>query len=71
MDNISEIVNQSDKISLAELSDKSGNFCNLWPGGKQALQALQTILKNPIAKGSIGIAIAAGDAVFKQTCGKQ
>ena len=65
----SNIINSVEDISLSSSAHDSKNFCELWPGGKQALQALQGIIKNPIAKGAIGIVIAAGDAVAAKKCG--
>jgi hypothetical protein len=64
----SNIINNADDISLSSAAG-GHNFCDLWPGGRQALQALQEIIKNPVAKGAVGIVIAAGDAVSKKKCG--
>ena len=60
--------NASD-ISLvsAPAADKN-KFCEIWPNAKTALKLLQDVVKNPIAKGAIGIVIAAGDAVAARIC---
>lgn len=62
-----QIVENSKDISINNVAG-SNNFCRIWPGAKEALVLLQSIVKNPIAKGAIGIVIAAGDAVSKQIC---
>jgi hypothetical protein len=67
--NAQEIVSNSKNISLENVADGKGEFCKLWPSVKTGLQMLQSLVKNPIAKGAIGIVIAAGDAVSKEVCG--
>jgi len=64
-----EIIKRSGDISLTNVADGENQFCSVWPSAKQGLTLLQSIIKNPIAKGAIGVAIAAGDAVAKQICG--
>lgn len=55
-------------ISLVSVAGSKNKFCEVWPGAKTALELLQGIIKNPIAKGAIGIVIAAGDAVATKIC---
>lgn len=43
-------------------------FCTDWPVAKKVLQALQNLLKNPIAKAAIGIVLEAGDALQGALC---
>jgi len=62
-----QIVANSNNITLTTQS--SNQFCSIWPSVKQGLQLLESLIKNPIAKGAIGLVIAAGDAVAKQICG--
>lgn len=69
MDDAQNILVNADDISLDQAADAQPRFCQLWPGAKQGLEALREIIKNPIAKAAIGIAIAAGDAVSGQICG--
>jgi len=59
----------SQDISLESTASGTPKFCELWPGGRQALQALQELIKNPIAKASVGIVIGAGNAVYSKKCG--
>ena len=60
--------NASDiSLSAAPAAAKT-KFCDVWPGAKTALQLLMDMIKNPIAKGAIGIVIAAGDAVAARIC---
>lgn len=61
-----DIVKHSEDITLNRI--EGNRFCTIWPGAKEALTLLQSIIKNPIAKGAIGVVIAAGDAVSKQVC---
>jgi hypothetical protein len=63
-----QIVADSKNISLTS-DAKNAGFCTVWPSAKEGLQLLEAIIKNPIAKGAIGIVIAAGDAVAKEICG--
>ena len=66
---INTIKASANDISLASAPATTKNkFCDVWPGAKQALTLLQSIVKNPIAKGAIGIVIAAGDAVAARIC---
>ncbi len=67
--NTKDIVTNSADITLDKAIAQQHNFCNIWPNVKAGLVVLQGIIKNPIAKGAIGIVIAAGDAVAKQVCG--
>ena len=61
-----EIVANHNDITLTPAANTSKNeFCKLWPPAKQALELLQSMVKNPIAKAAIGIVIAAGDAISK------
>ena len=67
-----EIVEKRNDIALAPTADApQGKFCQLWPQARTGLELLQGIIKNPIAKGAIGVVIAAGDAVSQSICGKQ
>jgi hypothetical protein len=67
--NSQDIVKNSGDITLVNPAVLKGEFCKLWPDVKTGLNLLQSIIKNPIAKGAIGLVIAAGDAVSKQVCG--
>jgi hypothetical protein len=60
--------NVNDISLLAAPAGSKNKFCEIWPGAKTALELLQGIIKNPIAKGAIGIVIAAGDAVASKIC---
>lgn len=63
------IVANREDISLTKAAAASqGKFCEIWPQAKTGLTLLQSILKNPIAKAAIGIAVGAGDAVAKSVC---
>ena len=64
-----DIIDNAGDISLDNAAAGSPRFCELWPGGKQALQALLEVVKNPIAKAAINIVVAAGDAVSGKICG--
>ncbi len=67
--NAKTITSNANDISLVSAPAKAKNsFCEIWPGAKTALGLLQDIIKNPIAKGAIGIVIAAGDAVASKIC---
>ena len=67
--NAKTITTNASDISLGSVAagDKS-KFCEIWPNAKSALVVLQGLIKNPIAKGAIGIVIAAGDAVASRIC---
>ncbi len=68
--NAKTITSNAKDISLVMPKDAGQNrFCEIWPGAKKALELLQGIVKNPIAKAAIGIVIAAGDAVSSKLCG--
>jgi len=69
MDDAQNILTNAENISLDQNSTHQPRFCQLWPMGKQALEALREVVKNPIAKAAIGIVITAGDAVAGQICG--
>jgi hypothetical protein len=63
------ITGNANDISLVLPKGVAKNkFCDVWPGAKTALELLQGIIKNPIAKAAIGIVIAAGDAVSSRIC---
>jgi hypothetical protein len=67
--NVKTITSNAKDISLVAPKAASKNkFCEIWPGTKTALELLQSIIKNPIAKGAIGIVIAAGEAVATKIC---
>ena len=66
--NTDQIIQNSKNISLAGTGEEKNKFCTVWAEVKIGLELLQSILKNPIAKAAIGIVIAAGDAVAKETC---
>ena len=66
--NAKTIKDNVNDITLVAPIDAKGTFCEVWPGAKTALELLQGIIKNPIAKGAIGIVIAAGDAVSSKIC---
>ena len=67
--NAKTIKDNVNDISLVSAPVGSKNqFCEIWPGAKTALELLQGIIKNPIAKGAIGIVMAAGDAVASKIC---
>jgi len=66
--NAKTITSNANDISLVQVRDAKNTFCEVWPGAKKALELLQGIIKNPIAKGAIGIVIAAGDAVASRIC---
>jgi hypothetical protein len=55
-------------ISLVSSTSTNKKFCEIWPSVKSGLQILQGIVKNPIAKATIGIVIATGDAVAGRIC---
>lgn len=57
----------SQDITL-ENHEKTPEFCKLWEGAVSGLQALESIIKNPIAKAAIAIVLAAGNAIAKQIC---
>ncbi|MCC6289719.1 MAG: hypothetical protein IT249_17725 [Chitinophagaceae bacterium] len=66
-----EIISHYKDISLTETTATVQNkFCDIWPNAKTALEILQQIIKNPIAKAAIGIVISTGDAIAKKLCGK-
>jgi len=56
------------EISLHGTSSDHVNFCKLWPAAKTGLEALVTIIKNPIVKGAINLIINAGDSISKNVC---
>lgn len=56
-------------ISLKANATEKSKFCELWPPAKVGLQALATIVKNPVVKGAIQLIITAGDAIAKTICG--
>lgn len=60
--------NASDISLRSAPATSKKKFCDIWPDAKATLQLLQDIIKNPIAKGAIGIVIAAGDAVAARIC---
>lgn len=62
------IENAGDIALETSAAADSNKFCSVWPSAKAGLEILQSILKDPIAKAAIGIAIAAGDAVAKKIC---
>jgi hypothetical protein len=64
-----QIIASSQDITLTGATDDKTKFCAAWPNVKAGLTLLQNIIKNPIAKGAIGIVIAAGDAISKEICG--
>jgi hypothetical protein len=66
--NTQQIVQHNQDISLENVDTAKTEFCSIWPKAKEGLILLQGIIKNPIAKASIGIVIAAGDAVSKSIC---
>lgn len=67
--NAKTITSNAKDISLVAAPAGSKNkFCEVWPGAKTALELLQGIVKNPIAKAAIGVVIAAGDAVSSKIC---
>ena len=66
--NAKSVTGNASDISLSPSADK-GKFCEVWPTAKEGLQMLKDMIKNPIAKGAIGIVIAAGDAVSGRVCG--
>lgn len=43
-------------------------FCKGWPSSKIVLEAIVSMVKNPIAKVIIGIVIKAGDALSTKIC---
>lgn len=43
-------------------------FCNGWPSSRIVLEAIASMVKNPIAKVIIGIVIKAGDALSAKIC---
>jgi hypothetical protein len=57
-----------DEITARPDAATTNIFCKDWPTAKSVLQALQSLLKNPIAKAAIGIVIQAGDAVQGAVC---
>jgi len=61
--------NAKDISLLPAPAGSKTTFCEVWPGAKKALELLQGLVKNPIAKAAIGIVIAAGDAVASKICG--
>ena len=63
------IVTNSANISL-ENTDNNQKFCQAWPEVQEGLQLLQSLVKNPFVKVSIGAVIAAGQAVSQQVCGQ-
>lgn len=70
--NSEQITSKADDITL-ESAPVSGpaaatTFCDLWPSARQGLDMLKSMIKNPIAKGSISVVIAAGDAVASRKC---
>jgi len=67
--NSKTITSNASDISLVSAPATARNkFCEVWPGAKTALELLQGIIKNPVAKAAIGIVIAAGDAVASRIC---
>jgi len=60
--------NASDISLVSTPAASKTKFCEIWPNAKSALVVLQGIIKNPIAKGAIGIVISAGDAVASRIC---
>jgi len=60
--------NAKDISLLSAPAGSKNKFCEVWPGAKTALELLQGIIKNPIAKAAVGIVIAAGDAVATKIC---
>ncbi|MCC8424456.1 hypothetical protein [Mucilaginibacter sp. UR6-11] len=67
--NTKEIIDNRGNISLVGVDTAKTEFCSIWPNVKSGLEVLQNLLKNPVAKGAVGLVIAAGDAVSKQICG--
>lgn len=64
------ITGNAKDISLtATRAGQRNNFCEIWPNAKMALEVLQQIIKNPVAKAAVGIVISAGDAVASRICG--
>lgn len=60
-------------LELSAISEKTKmvegvSFCTLWPNAKQALEMLETMVKNPVVKFSIRSIIAAGDFVYGRIC---
>jgi hypothetical protein len=69
MDKFSEIADHSNDITLTlPAGAGSTTFCQMWPGAKQALETLQKMIRNPLAKGAIQIVIEAGDGVYRLKC---
>ena len=65
-----DIVEKRKDITLTATAEASqGKFCEIWPQARTGLELLQGLIKNPIAKGAIGLVIGAGDAVSKSVCG--
>ena len=60
--------NAKDISIVAAPAGSKGKFCEIWPSAKSALELLQGIIKNPIAKAAVGVVIAAGDAVASKIC---
>lgn len=67
-----EITFNPDEINLEDNAmaegDAGTNFCSVWPTAKLGLDALKGLIKSPIAKVSISVVIAAGDAVSTKVC---
>ena len=66
--NVKTITENADDISMTSATGSKNKFCELWPNAKTGLELLQSIIKNPIVKVSIGVIIAAGDAVASKIC---
>lgn len=66
--NKSITTNATDISLVSAPAAAKSKFCEIWPKAKEGLKLLQDIIKNPIAKGAIGIVIAAGDAVASRIC---
>ncbi|MBC7935814.1 MAG: hypothetical protein H7Y86_10735 [Rhizobacter sp.] len=66
--NAKMITENAGDISMVSAAGSKNKFCDLWPNAKTGLELLQGIIKNPIVKVSIGVIIAAGDAVASRVC---
>lgn len=60
--------NGKDISLMAPKAASKNKFCEIWPGAKTALELLQSIVKNPFLKLTIGGVIAAGDVVAGKIC---
>ena len=56
------------KATVASWETAQKVFCAGWPATKQVLEAIESMVKNPIVRIVIGIIVKAGDALAAKIC---